>query len=435
MGAIGISKEKYFGKKEEGGLGYTRDEVEVQFMQLMEQDWPKPGKAQPFTRRVFYESFQKSIEACYFWSLNHWRYDQHMPIIEKITDTFAAAEHSSFFGVQQQRLGLQQDKVSQFLATIGKMVKELFQIVRELRVIDERMGYYEDSYHPNSRVSGPADITLKGIYIDLVEGGSKNPASIYGMAAQLQFTTLPDLFFNIHPVTSKQVGEMVERLDFNKKVKEVLQRKLYSYLRWKEETFHEIKVRRTFTIKYLRQHFASIRLYITWVKPYLKNVARLSTEESKLETPDLISAFEGSMVEIEILCRMKPEKNKKYYGVVIQTFEYRTRPSLSYQQEGYQRGPIHVGESRITIRTYAWNDKQIEAYKKMRDQEDFELLGLIDASVKAAMESLGDELERYLTEAGEKSLIKKEMPIKAKGKTSVFEPFLAVGKGFGELFG
>ena len=311
MGVIGISKEKYFGDSKEGGLGYERDELEVQFMQIMEVDWPKSGKAQPFTRRCVFESFQKSIEVCYFWCLNHWRYDQHMPVIEKITDTFAASEHSSFFGVQQQRLGIQQDKVSQFLATIGKMVKEMFQIVRELRVIDERMGYYEDSYSPNSRIAGPADITLKGIYIDLVEGGSKNPASIYGMASQLQFTTLPDLFFNIHPVTSKQVGEMIEKLDFNKKVKEVLQRKLYSYLRWKEETFHEIKSRRTFTLKFLRQHFAAIRLYVIWVKPYLKNVARLSTDEDKIGTPDLISAFEGSMVDIEIMAYMKPPGNNK----------------------------------------------------------------------------------------------------------------------------
>ena len=62
--------------------------------------------------------------------------------IDKITDTFSASENSSFFGTSQQRVGLQQDKVSQYLATIGKMIKELFQLVRELRIIDERLGYY-----------------------------------------------------------------------------------------------------------------------------------------------------------------------------------------------------------------------------------------------------------------------------------------------------
>ena len=420
----------------EGGLGYERDEIETAINQMQKVDWPKPNGPMP-TRRLVYESFQKSIEACYFWSLNHWRYDQGMPVIEKITDTFAASEHSSFFGVQQQRLGLQQDKVSQFLATIGKMVKEMFQVVREVRIIDERLKYYEDSDSPNEHIAAPADITLKGIFIDLVEGGSKNPSSVYGMAAQLQFTTLPDLFFMIHPRTSREVGPVVEKLDFNRKVKEVLMRKLYSYVRWKEETHKEMITRRSFTIKYLRQHFASIRLYITWAKPYLKNCARLATEESKISTPDLIAAFEGSMVEIEILTKMKPKQNKKYFGVCIQTFEYRTRPSLSYQQEGYQRGPIHVGETKIAWRSYVWTQKDIDNYKAMRNHEDYELLAYVDDSVKAAMEALGEDLERYLKEAGETNIPGQAKPGEKKEAhlaKSFLEPFMAPFKIFSDIF-
>src|SRR3989338_8187183 len=361
MGAIGISKEKYFGKKEEGGLGYTRDEVEVQFMQLMEQDWPKPGKAQPFTRRVFYESFQKSIEACYFWSLNHWRYDQHMPIIEKITDTFAAAEHSSFFCVQQQRLGLQQDKISQYLATIGKMVKELFQIVREIRILRERLDLYEKSYHNDYA----AEISLKGYWIDLVEGGAKNPASVYGMARELGFTTLPDLFFSAPPMPSSSVQSYIESLKFNRKVREVLARKLKTFIIWKEHTYRELKSRRLFTLKYMRQHYDIIKMYMTWVKPYLKNIRRLSMDENKMASPHLISSFEGAMIEIEFLA-LKPFAGGMCYSVMDVHFDYRTRPEMKFVQEGYQRGPIHVGRVMVTFRSYAWTKMQLEQYKKFR---------------------------------------------------------------------
>ena len=80
---------------------------------------------------------------------------------------------------------------------------------------------------------------------------------------------------------------------------------------------------------------------------------------------------------------------------------FRTRPEMSYQQEGYQRGPIHVGRVQMNFRAYTWTDSQIESYKKYREREDFKLLELIDASVKAAMDALGDELMRYLFEAGE----------------------------------
>lgn len=385
-----LSTEEYFKK-------YGREMFEMGKDQLIETNYPKPK----WRYRLVYESFQNSIEECYFWLINYMRHDLGFLIIDKITDVFAASEHSAFFGVAQQRIGLQQDKVTQFMATIGKMVKDLFQLVRELRIIDERLGYYKDSYDLASKSRKSAEITLKGIWVDMVEGGSKNPASVYGLARELQFTTLPDLFYAVHPVKAEDVDEEVDKLDFNAKVKEVLKRKLRQFLGWKESTYKELSVRRTFSIKYLRQHYDVIKMYMAWVKPYLKNIKRLQFQDSKAESADLVAAFEGSMVEIEVLGRYIPEGNKEYYGCISLHFEYRTRPTLSYQQEGYQRGPIHVGETKITWRHYVWNDEDIKNYKSMREQEDMDLLSTVNGSVKAAMEALGDDLMGYLKEAGE----------------------------------
>lgn len=358
------------------------------------------GFVKPLNRyRLVVEAYQMAIEEPYFWVLEYIRNYAGFSDIIKITDVFSAAEHSAFFGASQQRLGLQQDKVSQFLATVGKMVKELFQLVRELRVLDERLGYYADSYDDNSKSRDSAEITLKGIWVDMVEQGAKNPASVYGMAREVQFTTLPDLFFNTHPLKQEDVDVVVERdrAQFNNKVREVLKRKLRSYLAWKEHTYEELKNRRIFTLKYLRQHYEIIRMYMTWVKPYLKNIERLTMDQDKVESADLLNAFENSMIEIEILA-------KKPAGLINQCilvhFLYRTRPEMSYQQE-YQRGPLHVGKVDINFRAYTWDDEQIENYQKLKAREDFKLLGIVDGAVKAAMESLGDELMRYLEEAGE----------------------------------
>ena len=390
--------------------------------------------------KLFYEGYNVSIEEPYFWILHYLRYYGAFPYIDKISDIFAAAENSAFFGAAQQRLGGQQDKVSQFLATVGKMVRELFQLVRELRILDERLGYYADSYKEGSRSRESAEITLKGTWVDMVEQGAKNPASVYGMAREVQFTTLPDLFFSTHPLRQEDVDDTVdrERGKFNRKVKEVLKRKLRTFLAWKEHTFEELKNRRKFTLKYLRQHYEVIRMYMAWVKPYLRNIQRLQLDQTKTETPDLIVAFESSMIEIEILAR-KPIKDTEYgengkvNSVILQHFLFRTRPEMSYTQE-YQRGPIHVGRVEVNFRAYAWTDKQIESYKRMRDQEDFQLLGILDASVKAAMEALGDELMRYLQEAGEemeKPAEDKKTVIKTK---SLADPYVSVFKGFSELF-
>ena len=373
-----------------------------------------------------------SIEEPYYWIIDQLKQTWSYHRFDKIVDLFAASEQSALFGVAQQRLGLQQDKVSQFLATIGKMIKELFQLVRELRILDERLSYYERS----KKGDKSADITLKGIWIDMVEGGSKNPSSVYGMAAQLGFVTLPDLFFSTMVQSPDEVDKKVEALDFNRKVKEVLKRKLMTFITWRESTYKELKVRRVFTLKYLRQHYNAIKMYIEWVKPYLRNIRRMQLNEKLMDSASLVSAFESSAFEVEFLAiKTGTAKKGKYYPCVLVTFDYRTKPSLSYHQEGYQRGPIHIGEVHITLRGYAWTEEQIENYKKYRESEAFEILYSINDSLKSAMEALGDELKKYLEQSGEKVSFKSQEENKEQKpkKQSVFEPLTSAFKGFSQI--
>ncbi|NQV08323.1 hypothetical protein HQ529_00560, partial [Candidatus Woesearchaeota archaeon] len=377
---------------------FEEEEIETASARRGPKIYEKTGYPKSVQRYLITtESFSQSIEEAYYWTLKWVQYNQGYPKsgMTKITDIFTASEQSSFFGTAQQRLGLQQDKVSQFLATIGKMVKELFQLVRELRVLDERLGYYEDSFK-ETKGSESAEITLKGIWIDLVEQGSKNPASVYGMARELQFVTLPDLFFKIHPKKAGEVDNMVDSIDFNRKVKEVLKRKLRTYIAWRDHTYKELKTKRIFTLKYLRQHYDVIQMYLAWVKPYLRNIKRMHMAD-RTKSVDMINAFESSMVELEFMAQklpqklkqdLEPEINEHVYSVIVATFLYRTRPSMNYQQE-YQKGPLHVGKVEISLRGYTWTQNQIDNYLKMKDDENWDLIGEIDVSIKNAMHGLG----------------------------------------------
>jgi hypothetical protein len=126
-------------------------------------------------------------------------------------------------------------------------------------------------------------------------------------------------------------------------------------------------------------------------------------------TPDMVSAFEGSMVEVEFLGVKDP--GKKYHPCILCHFLFRTRPSMSFQQEGYQRGPIHVGRLEMNFRAYCWTDEQIENFKKFRDKEDIELIKSISDTLAEAIDAMGGDLERYLKQAeGEK--IEEEKPSK-----------------------
>ncbi|MBI4152048.1 hypothetical protein HY496_03685 [Candidatus Woesearchaeota archaeon] len=396
--------------------GFKNEEVaEILKGQFDKTGFPDPVRAY----RLLWEVYDLSLEEPYFWILDFIK--DAMPIVEKLEDSFAAAENSAFFGVTQQRLGAQQDRVSQFLATMGKMVKELFQMVRELRIIDERLGYYdqvdEELKKPLEQRAKGSDITLKGLFVDLVQGGGKSAASVYGMARELEFITLPDLFFDAPPFASqKELERHVDNLskDFNENVLRVLKRHLTQYFAWRQQTSAEHRNRKKFMLQYLLQHYEIIRMYITWVKPYLRHVGKLSMKSGRMDSPEIVSAFEGSMLDVEFLARKRtPAKDPKNKyggsGCILATFKYRTRPELKVVQEGYQRGPVHIGRVEFTLRVYAWTDKQVAQYKKLKEEELFQTLGDVSETVRTAMESLGDALKKYVDEArGQEHQEKKE---------------------------
>jgi hypothetical protein len=402
----------------------------------------KTGYPIPCKRyRLVVEASSLNIEETYYWLLSYIRQDSAFHNVVKLTDIFTASEQSAFWGAAQSRVGIQQDRASQYLKGIGEMVKQLFQLVRELRIIDEKL----EPRKQWGKIKA-ADVALKGEYTDLVEnrGGQVQPGSVYHLAQSVGFTILPDLFFNTHVYSIDDIDRKVDELKFNKNVKHVLRRKLYAFVNWKLKTDQELDSRRLFQLKYLRQHWNIIKMYMNWVKPYLRNIARMQMNPEMSESPDIISAFETSMTEIELLCYKASQTD--YHPCIVATFKHRTRPEMSYQQDQYaHKGPIHFGMVEVTLRGYAWTENQIEAYKKFKKEEDMLLLGLVDESVKAAMDALGEDMEKYLWEAGEKEFDEKrkaqEFADKKKKKSlqssmavSALDPFLSVFRGFGEFF-
>ncbi len=406
-----------------------------------EAEWSQPGGKyaktgypQPFKSYwLTYEAYDLSLEEPYFWVLEVLK--QNFPTVDKIEDSFAASENSAFFGVTQQRLAAQQDRISQFLATVGKMIKELFQMVRELRILQERLGYYTAVMEQEGKELGQrekgSEMVLKGMFVDLVQGGGKSAASVYGMARELEFITLPDLFFDAPPFRGQgEVEKYVTSLekDFNKNVLRVLLRHLTQYIEWRHRTHKEHEDRKRFMLQYLLQHYEIIRMYIQWIKPYLRNVPKLSMKQKSLSSPELLSAFEGSMLDVEVLGRSEPVKvgDTTVYGGVLATFHYRTRPELKVVQEGYNRGPVHIGKMDMQLRAYVWTEKELHNYLKVKDKEMWLLLGDLTGTVVGAMSALGEELDTYLVEArkqkkGEKKDEKKEG---GKREKSFMESFL-----------
>lgn len=389
---------------------------------------------------------QASVEANYFGLLSLLErkfpfgstYDGVKGHIEKIKDIYMASETSAYFGMVEQRKGAQQDKFQQIMANIGQMVKTLFQLLRELRIIDERLEYYDKSMAGDKA----AEVALKGIWTDMVEGGAKSPGSVLGLAAQVGFVTLPDLFFSTHPKSADDVEKAVikwKKGGFNRKVREVLMRKLKQYMTWKEKTYKELKTGQVFKLKYMRQHYHVIKAYLNWMRPYLRNIKRLQMKSAETDK-DVMAAFDTSKIELEILAikhfyttDMHPDANveykfKKQFPCIRVRIEFVAMPQMSFQQEGFQRGALHVGKTKVYIEGFVTDKEQLDKYKKSIEDEDFELLAAVNESITA----LKDDLEYYLEKAGD---LKKEEKEVEEVRPGILSPFKSLIDGAKEIFG
>lgn len=423
----------------EGVLKFLEGEEEEEKPQ--HQDFPIKKRVRK--QKLVIQQMQAAGEAYYFWILNFLRNPNALNYsIEKTSDIFTATEASSYFGNIEARKEAQMRSVSTYLATIGQLTKNLFQMVRELRIIDERRDYYSKSEEGDES----AEVALKGIWVGQVEGGAENPFSVTGMARKVGFVILPDLFFKINPSNgSKGVDKEVEALEgegINPRVRSVLKQKLMQYYLWKERTGGELKWRKNFVLKSMSQTYHSVKMYTHWLKPYLRNIRKL--QMSGIEKPDLVTAFETSYIEIELLCTKDKYEAEttmgfverqftNYFPCIRVKFNYITRPEMAFQQE-YQKGAVHAGRTTIEIEGYVLKKEELDAYRLKKDEEDLDLI----QSVEISVESLGDELKKYLKEAGELDANPEDKKKKKKGPSiieGVFEPFEGVFKGFGEIFG
>jgi hypothetical protein len=366
--------------------------------------------------------------------------------VYKLKDVFDASVASSFHGQIGTKITAIQQQVSNTLSQIGQMVKSLFPIVREIRIMDERLSYYKNSFctHARSEVARENEVTLKSTWIEVVEQGMQNPNSVYSISTKVGFMAIPDMFFAINPhgmtVTEQKkriptiIKQMAKDQELNQKVRDVLTKKLLQYYTWKETTYNEMKHTWKFRIKNLKQHYNVIRLYISWLKPYLTSLKQLQMKNDE-KTPDLVSAFETSKMELELLGQLK--KGKKYSACILVRMTYVTRPELNYTPQG-QKQPVHVGHMTIHMEPYVATQEEIDFYIDHSDKETFKMFSgeEIDMvhDIEESMKSLGEDVEEYLREAETGKREKEDDPMVKAAKEGkggdFFEPFTALMGSF-----
>ena len=93
-----------------------------------------------------------------------------------------------------------------------------------------------------------------------------------------------------------------------------------------------------------------------------------------------------------------------------------------------------MGKMDMEMRGYVWSDKQIQNFKNMKLEEDFELLSTIYESLKEALDSLGDELKGYLMSEGEHFPDRPKQQIADKDKVpGILDPFMSIFTGMKDV--
>ncbi|MEK6860786.1 MAG: zinc ribbon domain-containing protein, partial [Nanoarchaeota archaeon] len=396
---------------------------------------------------IAYDSFGEGLEPLYFWTLDFMRDKDPSGLgldVVKTGEGFEASTGSGYFGEMGSRASVMQDRAMKIMQTINAVVKSIINLIYDLKEFEIRLGSYEDLKSKDINKKDAGRLALKGVWMDQVDI-KRGRGSVNMMAQQLQFVTLRDAFMAIDSEKD------VEELDLNKRVKNILSRKINEYLKWEKESESELRKRFNIEQAYLKSQVDSLKLYTKWLAPYLKAAQKLGMRE--FNTADIVATFNNMQMELSLFGKreIKPEDvhesfrklklGKKFYACLEITFNFRTVPQAARTQTGTHY--IHTGRTDIHFKSFAFDEDDV---KLLEEQELFEDMELVENLTNVSLKELEVDLDYFLRKTIEKcpkcgNEIKNDKcsacGYSKKKKSMIGEfkvPFEGVTKGFKEIF-
>ena len=360
---------------------------------------------------LIYDSFSEGLEPVYFWIVDFMR-DNYWGTgleVKKTLDEFQGAVGSGFFGDLGTRAAIMQDRAMKMLTTINSVVRSLINILYDLKEFDQRLELYKDLHSNEAVKSNTARLALKQVWIDRVDI-QRGRGSINMLTQQLQFVTLRDAFMAANSVEDIFGERGREGMDLNERVKRILAPRVQEYLAWEKLSESELTKRYKIERSYLKSQVSALKLYSQWARPYLKAAQQLMSSDYR--TADLVSIFNNMQLQVSLFGEkeIKPAdiiprttiftKNKfaniklpkKIYSCVEVTMTYRTIPHTITRTESgthYTQG----GRVSMKFRGFALDEDEAKAVEK---EELYQGLELIESMTKESLESMQDEINKYL---------------------------------------
>ncbi len=360
---------------------------------------------------LIYDSFSEGLEPVYFWVVDFMR-DNYWGTgleVKKTLDEFQGAVGSGFFGDLGTRASIMQDRAMKMLTTINSVVRSVINILYDLKEFDQRLDLYKKlKSDMNEFEKNAARLSLKQIWMDRVDM-QRGRGSINMLTQQLQFVTLRDAFMAANSVEDVMGNGRKEGMDLNERVKRILAPRIQEYLAWEKLSESELTRRYKIERAYLKSQVNAMKLYSQWARPYLKAAQQLTSSDYR--TADLVSIFNNMQLQVslfgkkqvrpaELIATTIYTKNKladvklpkKIYSCVEITMTYRTIPHTITRSESgthYAQG----GRVNMKFRGFALDEDEVNAVEQ---EELYQGLELIESMTKESLESMQDEISKYM---------------------------------------
>jgi hypothetical protein len=392
-----------------------------------------------------FDSQQNQLEPIYYWVLDFMA-QMKWENPEKTIDNFMASPGSGQFSEMNMKATKMQEEGMKILGGMNQIVKSVLNLIYDLKEFELRLSHYDDYKSEDKETKENGVLALKQIWLDNVDI-KRGRGAIHAMASsEMGFSTLREAFMmanskeDIDKMNSDDVKNGGAGL-INDSVKRILIPRLVEFLKWVDYSEKELRKRFSIEKNYLKSQVETVKLYSAWMKPYLEAAEKLRQQGFEKDAA-LVNAFSTTMFELQLF-KSKPvvkvgesyegyNVKRAYNKVIIITLKYRGHVSQRVTQKG-DYGFGQGGVVDIVFDSYALNDEELAAARKLMDKSDLEKS--MEFSMDVAGEALADlkeDLDYFLKSKEERDKEDEEKK-KKEGKSSNdldINPFSALWRIF-----
>ncbi len=368
------------------------------------------GKFKPVSSHFLsFESQQNQLEPIYYWILD-FAAQVGWGEMKKTIDNFMASPGSGQFSEMNMKATKMQEEGMKILGGMNQIIKSILNLIYDLKEFELRLGSYEDYHSDDKKKKEAGVLALKQIWLDNVDL-KRGRGSIHQMAAEMGFSTIREAFMmansrdDLEKMSSDSDGGVI-----NKSVMRILIPRINEFLKWVDYSEKELKKRFSIEKNYLRSQVETVKLYSSWMKPYLESAEKLRQKGFE-KSAALVNAFSTTMFELQLFkskkigvdTRFSGYKSRRDYNrVIIITMKYRGHVSQRVTQKG-DYGFGMGGVVDVDFKSYALNSEELLAAKKLLEKSDLESSMEFSLDVAGeALASLKEDLDYFLKSKDER---------------------------------